>query len=103
MKIKVPTISKNKVLLIALVIVAVVGFYFFTRGEEAPLTTTVVGGGSGTIGQELIIELNRLKALRSIKRDIFLDNAFISLEDFTQEVVAQPVGRDNPFAPIGSN
>jgi len=103
MKIKVPTISKNKILLIALVIVAAVGLYFFTSREDVPLTTSVTGSGAGTIGQELIVELNRLKALRSIKRDIFLDNAFISLKDFTQEVVAQPLGRNNPFAPIGSN
>jgi hypothetical protein len=103
MKIKVPTISKNKILLIALVLVAGAAFYFFTRGEEEPLTTAVAGGGVGTIGQELIIELNRLKALRSIRDDIFRDNAFISLEDFTQTVVAQPLGRNNPFAPIGNN
>lgn len=102
MKIKIPTVSKNKILLIALVIVSAVGFYLFKGDKEEPLTTAVTGG-AGTIGQELIIELNRLKGLRSIRSDIFKDNAFISLEDFTQTVTAQPLGRENPFAPIGSN
>lgn len=44
-----------------------------------------------------------LLEIRSIKLDdsIFLDPAFRSLDDFGQEIVQEPVGRSNPFAPVG--
>ncbi len=99
-----PKIGKNKILIIALIVVAVVGFYIFKSSSPAqePLTTTEVAG-TGTVGQELTIELNRLRALRNIQGDIFQDPSFVSLKDFTQTVVPQPTGRSNPFAPIGSS
>lgn len=98
-----PKISANRLLIIALIIVAVVGYYIFMSGgdEEAVSTETVVE--VPTIGQELVIELNRLKALQNIDDKIFADPVFSSLKDFTQPVVPQPLGRSNPFAPIGSD
>lgn len=97
-----PTISKNKILLIALVVVAVIGFYLFKGKAPEPLAT-VEEGGPGGIGQELVVELNRLRALQNINTDIFKDPAYTSLQDFTQTVLVQPVGRVNPFAPVGSD
>lgn len=97
-----PKLNKNKVLLIALVIVAVVGFYLF-KGKGTPPVATTQAGGAGGVGQELVIELNRLRALQNINTDIFKDPAYTSLQDYTQSVIAQPVGRVNPFAPIGSD
>jgi len=98
-----PKISKNKILIIALLVVAGVGYWLF-KPEAAPdpLTSSQTGI-TGTIGQELVVELNRLKALQNISGDIFQDPTFVSLQDFTQIVVPQPLGRNNPFAPIGSS
>lgn len=101
MKMKLPkNFSKNKILLVALLLVAVVGYYIFATGGDEPLTVSE-SGSEVTIGQEIIIELNRLKALRNIKDDIFVDPVFVSLQDFTQEVISEPLGRNNPFSPIG--
>lgn len=105
MKLQLPTkFSKNKILAIGLLVVAVVGYYIF-RSSQPPeeALTSVTSGAPATIGQEIIIELNRLKALRNIKDDIFKDPKFTSLQDFTQTVVPQSVGRSNPFSPVGSN
>ncbi len=100
----IPKIGKNKILIIALVIVVVVGFYIFksVKPKEEPLTT-VQSGATGGISQEIIIELNRLKALRNIDDSIFKNPTFTSLRDYTQAVVPQPIGRNNPFAPIGTS
>ena len=97
-----PKISKNKILLIGLIIVAVVGYYMF-KGKGEPPLTTVETGAPGTIGQELVVELNRLRGLQNVGSEIFKTPSFISLQDFTQTVVAQPLGRSNPLAPIGSD
>lgn len=101
MKLQLPkNFSKNKILLVALLLVAVVGYYIFMVGGDDPLTVSE-SGGEVTIGQEIIIELNRLKALRNIREDIFVNPVFVSLQDFTQQVVPEPLGRNNPFSPIG--
>ncbi len=100
---KMPKISKNIMLLIALVVVAIAGYFIFAGGDEAPPSLVEVQtGASGDIGQEIVIELNRLKALQNINTDIFRNPAFASLIDRTQVVVPQPIGRSNPFAPIGN-
>jgi hypothetical protein len=97
-----PKLNKNIVLLIALVVVAAVGFFLFSGSSDTPITT-VQAGGAGGVGQELVIELNRLKALQNIDTSIFKDSSYVSLQDFTQSVVVQPLGRVNPFAPVGSD
>lgn len=95
-------ITKNKVLIVGLVLVAIVGYYIFQSNSAPaqPLTTTETAATS-VVGQELILELNRLRALQNIGQDLFKDPAFVSLQDFTQVVVPQPLGRPNPFAPVG--
>ncbi len=46
-----------------------------------------------------------LLALRSVKLEgsIFTDPSFQSLKDFSTQIVPEPVGRPNPFAPLGSS
>jgi hypothetical protein len=98
-----PKINKNILLVGALVIVAAVAYFTFFRADNTAndLTSVEVNQNLG-VGQELLIELNRLKALRAINKDIFTDPVFVTLEDYTEPVVPQPSGRTNPFAPIGS-
>lgn len=101
-----PKINKNIILIVALVLVAIGGYFIFTGGDDAtdtqPLVGVQVGSASSGMGQEIVIELNRLRALQSINGDLFVNPAFASLRDFTQTVVPQPIGRNNPFAPIGN-
>ena len=73
---------------------------FFTGGNDAALTAQDVDPSQSAVEQELI---SLLLELRSITLDttIFSDTRFQSLEDFSQDIVAEPVGRTNPFAPLG--
>jgi hypothetical protein len=45
-----------------------------------------------------------LLALRAVKLDgsIFQDPGFQALTDFSTQIVPEPIGRPNPFAPLGS-
>jgi|CXWK01.1.fsa_nt_gi hypothetical protein len=97
---KLPKIGKNQILLIALAVVGVVAYFMLSGGSDPALTTSE-SGVTGTIGQELVVELNRLKSLQNIRLDVLKDPAFVSLQDYTQYVVPQPLGRPNPLAPIG--
>lgn len=90
--------------LVAIVLVAVV-YFAFLRGEDVPLlerTGESSLGASAQADRELLV---LLQALESIKLDpkFFDDPVYQSLEDFRVEPAEEPVGRQNPFAPLGSN
>ncbi len=85
---------------IAVVIAFFVYSYFFT-GSPEPVLSSESSTSTQSIDQDLI---NLLLTLNAIKLDdsIFSDPAFQSLQDFGKDLVPEPVGRPNPFAPLGS-
>ncbi len=74
-------------------------FIFFAGDDSAQLLTETTATSTSQVSREL---LETLADLRSIKLDnsIFDDQAFLSLVDFRVDIPLQPVGRDNPFAPL---
>ncbi len=72
--------------------------YFFAPTTEAPLTVTQVSLASEP-DQELIGLLLELKGIH-LNETIFSDSIFASLIDFSKELVSEPIGRSNPFAPF---
>lgn len=91
----------HKIMLVALAVLVAIGVWFgltsATPSDSLLSTETVSEGGPE---QELV---STLLALRSVKLDgaIFTDPAFMSLKDFSTQIVPEPVGRPNPFAPVG--
>lgn len=94
-------INKNIVLVLVLVVLAVAGYFIFFRSGEEPLTTTE--SSTASVGGQLVAELNRLTQLKNINGNIFNDEVFTSLVDVTQPITPQPLGRANPFLPLGAN
>ena len=100
------TLKKYKTVLIILivVIIAFIGYsMFFTGGGNngSVLTSqsaSVRGGGDN----ELLILLVNLKSI-TLNDALFNDRAFKDLVDFGQQLVPEPTGRQNPFAPVGSD
>lgn len=105
--------KKNLVLVVIIIAVILGAYYMFAKSgddvnDDALLVAEYQMGPDGTalsdtgmIGQDL---LNLLNELESIELDdsIFSNEIFTSFEDYTIEITAQPVGRDNPFAPLPS-
>ncbi len=89
---------------IVIAVVIIAGFiaysFFFTGGDEQVLSTTEVAQ-SAEVDRELIALLLELKGI-TLDESLFADQRFRSLQDFSQDLVAEPVGRVNPFAPLGS-
>ncbi len=86
------------------VLVAVVGYGFTQNKEPTPVLTSVTPSGSPTQGsadQELVSTLLTLRAV-TLSGTIFQDPAFVTLRDFGTTIVAEPIGRQNPFAPLTS-
>ena len=83
-------------------------YTLFFRGdeEEAGLTTgsgTAAGTlSSNTVGSDLIKLLKDLNAIE-LDQSIFDEPSFQSLKDFSRPLRAEPVGRENPFAPLSAS
>lgn len=101
-------ITQHK-LVFALIIAVVAGGIWLGLSqsqEPAPLltTTSAPDASTGAIGggdQEIIGTLLSLRAV-TLSGSIFEEPAFLTLQDFGTTIVLEPVGRENPFAPLGA-
>ena len=76
--------------------------YFIDDGKNSALVSQSGDEISGAeVGREIIMLLDELQDI-NIDGAVFSDPAFRSLIDFEQEVRAEPIGRNNPFIPIGN-
>ncbi|PIT91032.1 hypothetical protein COU17_02560 [Candidatus Kaiserbacteria bacterium CG10_big_fil_rev_8_21_14_0_10_49_17] len=98
---------KNILIVIAVVVVSFVAYSMFFGGEgnQNQVLTSDAANGVGTSAQQEASRelLSLLLDLRAIQLDesIFDDPAFRALTDFGQDLVQEPTGRRNPFAPLG--
>lgn len=92
----------QNIFVIAGLIVAAFVVYslFFTGKDNSTLTTEDVSPAQTAVEQELISLLLELRSI-TLTTDIFADPRFQALQDFSQDIVSEPVGRTNPFAPLG--
>lgn len=96
-------LQKYKKLLIGagVIIVLALGYSFFS-GDPLPegLTSQAVGSVPQE-GGDLIALLAELKSI-DLDTSILQDPTFMTLQDFTVSLSPEPVGRSNPFAPLGT-
>jgi hypothetical protein len=87
------TLSKTKIALCALVLSGVlVGYDHFVHQASAQNTAPSAATESLSI-------VNKIEALK-LDTTILTDSVFTSLQDFSQNIEPEPVGRPNPFAPV---
>jgi hypothetical protein len=70
-----------------------------TASDSVLGSTTITDDAVGADALKLLLDM------RSIKLDarIFESQAFQTLQDTGQEIIPEPVGRTNPFAPSGTD
>jgi len=94
---------KTLLIIVAIVFVAFVGYSMFSDGggKDSVLTSQNASTRGGGDNELLLLLIN----LRSITLDdsLFRDPAFRNLVDFGQQLIPEPTGRQNPFAPVGSD
>ncbi len=91
---------RNLIILVLLVGAGFVAYSYFYKPQE---DSALLAESASTISpaeQNLITILVELKAI-TLDASIFADPAFQSLQDFSQALVPEPLGRPNPFAPLG--
>lgn len=96
-------LSEHKILTLALISAVVLAalWYGFSRGTPSSSLLTAQGtaGATNAEDQDLVETLLQLRAV-SLSGTILNDPAFRSLQDFGTQIIPEPVGRPNPFAPI---
>lgn len=94
----------NKILLLVVGVIVAFGLWYGLSSPSSDTTslldTTTDSAATDPASQEV---LETLLALRAISLDgtVFQNPAFQSLQDFSTEIMPEPVGRPNPFAPLG--
>ena len=94
----------NKLIVVALVVI--IGFtgWYTLRGESGStelLETQDLTTPASDADRDLVTTLLELRSV-SLDGNIFTDPAFRALTDFGSQIVPEPVGRSNPFAPLGN-
>ena len=91
----------HKIMLVILAVLVAGGVWYGLTSGDASSDSLISSETVGTGGQNQEI-VSTLLALRAVKLDgaIFTDPAFMSLKDFSTQIVPEPVGRPNPFAPL---
>ena len=94
-------ILSHKIIVVVVALLVAVGVWIGISSSSSSggsLLSSEVVAGDGP-DKDLVATL---LALRTVKLDasLFTDPAFLSLKDFSVEIVPEPVGRPNPFAPL---
>jgi hypothetical protein len=96
-------LSQNKlVVIVGLLVVVGIGWYMLSGSSApAPTLTTTSAQGTSKADSDLV---SSLLSLRAVKLDgtIFSDPAFVNLKDFSTQIVPEPIGRTDPFAPLSA-
>lgn len=86
--------------IVAIIIAAFIAYsIFFARPATPALTTSSVSEATDPADQQLIALLLTLHSI-TLDTKLFDDARFTNLKDFGRELVQEPVGRPNPFAPL---
>jgi hypothetical protein len=70
-------------------------------GLSPASTSTVLttDGGEAGPGQDVVDTLRQLDAVK-LDGGVLQNQSFLALKDFSTQIVPEPVGRPNPFAPL---
>jgi hypothetical protein len=96
-------IMHHKLIVIVIgLLVAGAAWFGLSQGPatDALLTTETISDEGPD--KDLVSTLLALRAVQ-LEGAIFSDQAFISLKDFSTQIIPEPIGRQNPFAPLGAS
>ena len=95
---------RNLALALVLALIAWLGYVVFLKDDEEVVSTANSGVINEAVrdGQEFLMRLQQMRSIE-LEGAVLNDPRFKSLIDLRQDLVAEPVGRDNPFLPIGTS
>ncbi len=101
--------KKNIIILIIVALVLMVAFWYMgnkgTGAGSASLSASQSTSESADAQYiySLLQQMNRVQQNGQLNDSVFSEPAFLNLKDNTVLFNMPPAGRNNPFAPVGSN
>jgi hypothetical protein len=98
--------SRSTIVITIIVLVAAAVYYFYYSGgasataDQSSLSIDTTSSTS-QVGADVLTLLNEIHSLK-IDTTFFQTPAYQSLIDFSVAIPSVPVGRPNPFSPLGS-
>lgn len=95
------TLSRYKFFVLGAAVLLAFGVWYGLSQSSAPASLLTADTPADATSQGVV---DTLLQLRAVKLDgvIFTEPAFQTLKDFSTQIVPEPVGRPNPFAPLAS-
>ena len=94
---------RNKIAVISMVVVIIGMVWYLSSTTSSDTSGSAISTENNNQQEQSLV--NSLLALRSItlSGDIFSNQAFKSLKDNSTQIVAEPIGRDDPFKALGAS
>lgn len=92
------SLIKNGLFILSLALIVWFGYIVFYRAEPATLSESTQSDAR-IKQEEFLVKLKELQGLH-LNADFFKGKNFMSLVDYSIQVVNEPAGRPNPFAPV---
>ena len=93
-------LKRNKVIIAAVALIVILfAWYGFSSNPPGAALLTETPSAQAPGESDLVSTLLQLRTI-TLSGTIFSDPAFAALHDFGTEIIPEPVGRPNPFAPI---
>ncbi|MCD5384661.1 MAG: hypothetical protein LRZ97_01970 [Candidatus Pacebacteria bacterium] len=94
-------IKQNKTVFIgAVILISILIFYGLSSKPPSAQHTTSTPSQTENTGEREMLEM--LADMKTIRLDgrIFESSTYMNLQDFSREIVPEPIGRQDPFAPL---
>jgi hypothetical protein len=88
-------------IVIVIVLIFVISYFGKTTDTTVQSLVSDKGVAQTTDAKYILNLLNKMNQVK-LEDTIFSDKVFISLKDNSVTLVAQPVSRENPFAPVSA-
>ncbi|HTR18699.1 MAG TPA: hypothetical protein VMH91_01815 [Candidatus Paceibacterota bacterium] len=93
-------ISSHKLMsLVVLALLVGAAWWEFTASSSSPILSTTGAAGNNQQENQIVSTLLQLQAV-TLSGTILTDPGFMSLQDYTTQIISEPLGRPNPFAPV---
>jgi len=95
---------KNIIIVGVIIALALIAYSFLKPDPtaESLLATTQRADSAQVLGDEITSAISQINSLK-LDRSVFDDPIVKKLIDHSKPIISEPVGRQNPFAPIGSS
>jgi len=92
--------SQHKMIsLLVLILLIAAAWWGFTQNSSPGAGVLISTVATSSQDAQIVSVLLQLQAVQ-LNGTVLTDPGFLSLQDFTTQIVSEPIGRPNPFAPL---